>query len=134
MKVHPLDESPGEEGGAVSIFKKIGNIFSSAPPVTLKEETKSFRDLCRNRKNAIEAVVLHTQCPVSWWNGMWAFLGIVMGTAAVFVGFVLWPTENVVLHADHWYECMLQCGIVWMGKYLLLLMGASGQITHVFQC
>ena len=48
---------------------------------------------------------------------LWAGFGPLLGTLAVLVGFVLWPTENVFLHPDHWFECMLQCGVVAMGKW-----------------
>ena len=48
---------------------------------------------------------------------LWAGFGPLLGILAVLVGFVLWPTENVFLHPDHWFECMLQCGVVWMGEW-----------------
>ena len=47
---------------------------------------------------------------------LWAGFGPLLGTLAVLVGFVLWPTENVFLHPNHWFECMLQCGVCWMGE------------------
>ena len=34
---------------------------------------------------------------------------------------MLWPTKNVFHHPDHWYECMLQCGVVWMGEFYRLV-------------
>ena len=48
---------------------------------------------------------------------LWAGFGPLLGTLAVLVGFVLWPTENVFLHPNHWFECMLQCGVCWMGMF-----------------
>ena len=34
---------------------------------------------------------------------------------------MLWPTKNVFHHPDRWYECMLQCGVVWMGEFYRLV-------------
>ena len=48
---------------------------------------------------------------------LWAGFGPLLGTLSVLGGFVLWPTENVFLHPDHWYECMLQCGVFPMGEW-----------------
>ena len=32
----------------------------------------------------------------------------------VFIGFVLWPIGDVFADPSLWYECMLQCGLVWI--------------------
>ena len=76
--------------------------FAASPAVSLAEETKGFRTLCKNRKNAIEAVVLDKTCDISTWHTVWALLGIVLGSAGVVVGFVLWPSHNVVLEPEYW--------------------------------
>jgi hypothetical protein len=43
---------------------------------------------------------------------------IFAGFSIVLIGFVLWPTSDVLHHPEHWYECMLQCSIVWCGELL----------------
>ena len=93
-------------------------IFSSTVVETLEEAQKQHTNLSDYRKIEMENIVLRGSCSVSWYRGLWGLIGSLLGICAVFVGFVLWPTENVFLHPEHWYECMLQCGIVWMGKFI----------------
>ena len=100
----------------VSITKKILQaIFASTIHQTLEEAEDHHNDICTQREKEMESIALHQYCSVSWWYLLWALVGPAIGIAAVFIGFVLWPTENVFLHPDHWYECMLQCGVVWIG-------------------
>lgn len=129
-KIHPLDIQDLESelfrrknkedvkiGKNDSIFMQVlKSIFASTIKQTLEEAKELNDDLCTKREEEMESIVVHRNCSVSWWNLLWGLVGTVLGMAAVFIGFVLWPTENVFLHPDHWYECMLQCGIVWIGS------------------
>ena len=120
----------------LSCLSQIWNtIVASTIRQSLEEAKENYDDLCTKREAEMESIVLHKKCSVSWVNMLWGLVGTVLGMTAVFIGFVLWPTENVFLHPDHWYECMLQCGIVWVGK---LVVGGGdvdlkGSINIIFQ-
>jgi hypothetical protein len=106
----------------LSFLSQIWNtVFASTIHQSLAEAKENYDDLCSKREAEMESIVLHKKCSVPLVNMLWGLVGTVLGMTAVFIGFVLWPTENVFLHPDHWYECMLQCGIVWVGK-----LGAAG--------
>ena len=130
-KIQPLDiqflenkqfnqtdiEKKQEQQTESSFFGKIWrSIFASTIKETLEEAEKNYEELCLKRELEMESIVLYKKCSVPWLNMLWGLVGTLLGMVAVFIGFVLWPTENVFLHPDHWYECMLQCGIVWVGK------------------
>ena len=131
-KVYPLDvqklenelfqkhkEEEEETVEELSFFCNIWNIiFASTIKDSLQEANMKYEDLCEKREMEMESIVMKRKCSVPWYKALWGIVGTVLGMVAVFIGFVLWPTENVFLHPDHWYECMLQCGIVWVGKYL----------------
>ena len=132
-KIQPLDTNNLEdklvrtnyrdgqkEVGDVSITKKIWRgIFASTINQTLEEVEDHHSILCIQRKEEMESIVLHNYCSVSLWNLLWGLVGAAIGIVVVIIGFVLWPTENVFLHPDGWYECMLLCAVVWMGKKLM---------------
>ena len=100
-----------------SLWRQIlRTIFASTIKQTLEEVKDNYDELCTRREVEMKGIVLRNRCTVPLKNLMWSLVGTVLGMIAVFIGFVLWPTENVFLHPDHWYECMLQCGIVWVGE------------------
>ena len=108
-----------EENNESSCFVQIWqSIFASTIKETLEEARENYEELCTKRELEMKSIVLHKKCSVPWLNILWGLVGTLLGMVAVFIGFVLWPTENVFFHPDHWYECMLQCGIVWVGKLL----------------
>ena len=105
-KVRPV------EAEKVSSF----SFFGSSINKSLEEVKANHEDTCRRRRQEIESIFLNHQCLASWWNLLWILPGLLIGAAAVFVGFVLIPFENVFLKPEHWYEMMLQCAIVGLGK------------------
>ena len=72
---------------------------------------------CSRREEEMQGIVMGGRRGGGARALLWAGFGPLLGTLAVLVGFVLWPTENVFLHPDHWFECMLQCGVVAMGQW-----------------
>ena len=144
-KVHPLDvqevenksiypkSKEAEKQKELSFFGQIlRTIFASTIKQTLEEAKANYDDLCSRREAEMESIVLHRKCSVPWKNLLWGLVGSVLGTIAVFTGFVLWPTENVFLHPQHWYECMLQCGIVWVGKLSHKIEAAQFKLVGYF--
>ena len=114
---HTDTEKKEEVQNKSSFFGQIWqSIFVSTIKETLEEARDKYEELCTKRELEMESIVLHKKCSVPWLNILWGLVGTLLGMVAVFIGFVLWPTENVFLHPDHWYECMVQCGIVWVGK------------------
>ena len=114
---YPKDLEEEERQTKSSLWKQIlSAIFASTIKQTLEEVRENYEDLCTRREVEMKGIVLRNRCTVPLMNMMWGLVGTVLGMIAVFIGFVLWPTENVFLHPDHWYECMLQCGIVWVGE------------------
>ena len=91
-------------------------IFGCHIPQTLEEARTEQEIACRRREEEMQGIVLERRCGAGARALLWTGFGPLQGTLAVLVGFVLWPTENVFLHPNHWFECMLQCGVVWMGE------------------
>ena len=107
-------EEPEEELTILQRLIKL--IFASTIKETLEEAEETYDGVCAKRKTQIEDILLHEKCSISPWNYLWGLVGPLLGMIFVFIGFVLWPTVNVFKHPSHWYECMLQCGIVWVGE------------------
>ena len=109
-KIHPLDIQDLENNLFYQKNKKEENIkkeltcvsqiwntiFASTIRQSLEEAKENYDDLCTKREAEMESIVLHKTCSVSWLNMLWGLVGTVLGMTAVFIGFVLWPTENVV--------------------------------------
>ena len=114
---YPKNLEEEESQNKSSLWKQIlSTIFASTIKQTLDEVRENYDYLCKRCEVEMKGIVLRNSCTVPLKNLMWGLVGTVLGMIAVFIGFVLWPTENVFLHPDHWYECMLQCGIVWVGE------------------
>ena len=92
------------------------SFFGSSINKSLEEVKANHEDTCRRRRQEIQSILLDHQCLASWLNLIWVLPGLLIGAAAVFVGFVLIPFENVFEKPEHWYEMMLQCAIVGLGK------------------
>ena len=116
-KVYPLVSGViGEENDKSCINKTWDALFASTIKESLDEVDDKIENLCTSRKEEIERIVRDGQCSVPARYFLWIFAGIGMGIAAVFVGFVFWPRDNVFLHQEYWYQCLLPCILVWMGE------------------
>ena len=101
----------------MSIFTKIWKLLNvSAINKELDDEEMDDFSLQTKRKEELEAIVLDQKCSISWWNLLWCLLGIVLNVAVVVLTFSIWPTQNVFLHQEYWYQCILQCSIIYTGK------------------
>ena len=40
------------------------------------------------------------RCEIPWWNALWAVAGSVLGCISTLAGFVLWPTDNVLIFPE----------------------------------
>ena len=97
-------------------MKKWLNVIFVSPIHETQEEAKEKHDIvCAGRESIMGSIVMDGKCPVTWWNLLWGLVGSLLGIAAVFV-FVLLPTENNFLHPEYWYQYMLQCSTVYLGK------------------
>ena len=118
-KVEPLCALNLENGQ----HKKWGTAIFSSPIHETLQEAKENHDIVRARRQKLMAsIVMDGKCRASWWNMLWCLVGTGLGMSAVFIGFVLWPTENIFSHPDQWYQCMLQCGIVWIGNHSTIIL------------
>ena len=72
---------------------------------------------CSRREEEMQGIVMEGGRGGGARDLLWAGFGPLLGTLAVLGAFVLWPTENVFLHPDQWYQCMLQCGIFPTGEW-----------------
>ena len=95
----------------------LSGIFCSHISQSLEEARIAQEAACSRREEEMQGIVMEGGRGGGARALLWAGFGPLLGTLAVLVGFVLWPTENVFLHPDHWFECMLQCGVVAMGKW-----------------
>ena len=93
--------------------------------------------LSRKRYLVMRKIVLHNQCNSPWHSVLKGLMGTILGLyhwsnhsfkknfvsgfCLVVTGFVIWPSSNILLLPNAWYECMLQCGILWCGKKLLIV-------------
>ena len=101
----------------ISIFKKIWKLLNvSAINKELDDEEMDDFSLQTKRKEELESIVLDQNCSISWWNLLWCLLGIVLNVAVVVLTFSVWPTQNVFIHQEYWYQCILQCSIIYTGK------------------
>lgn len=94
----------------------LSGIFCSHISQSLEEAKAEQEEVEANRQEEMREIVTERRCGAGAQHLLWGAAGPLLGTTAVLVGFVLWPTENVFLHPAHWFECMLQCGVVWMGE------------------
>ena len=92
-------------------------IFCSHMSQSLEEARLAQEAACSRREEEMKGIVMERRGGIGARALLWAGFGPLLGTLAVLVGFVLWPTENVFLHPNHWFECMLQCGVCWMGEW-----------------
>ena len=139
-KVHPFvhheEENNNEDICFVKLFKGMEIFFKNSCNVTfdisgifcahicqsLEEAKKEQEAACCRREEEMQGIVMERRGGIGARALLWAGFGPLIGTLAVLVGFVLWPTENVFLHPNHWFECMLQCGVCWMGELHYLIM------------
>ena len=105
----------------ISIFKKIWKLLNvSAINKELDDEEMDDFSLQTKRKEELESIVLDQNCSISWWNLLWCLLGILLDVAVVVLTFSIWPTQNVFIHQEYWYQCILQCSILYTGKLGLI--------------
>ena len=137
-QIHPLgdlnlehEESQNER--TTFMKKSLNAIFSSPIHETQEEAKEKHSIICSRREEIMASIVMDGKCPVSWWNLLWGLVGSVLGIAAVFV-FVLLPTENVFLHPEYWYQYMLQCSTVYLGKLnkILFKIDLSLMISQIY--
>ena len=104
----------------MSIFTKIWKLLNvSAINKELDDEEMDDFSLQTKRKEELESIVLDQNCSISWWNLLWCLLGIVLNVAVVVLTFSVWPTQNVFIHQEYWYQCIVQCAIIYTGNIRL---------------
>ena len=91
------------------------SFFGSSITKPLEDIKANHEDTCRQRRHGIHSILHDQKLLASWWNLLWTLPGLVIGMAAVFVGFVLVPFHNVFHRPDQWWEMMLQCAVVGTG-------------------
>ena len=105
------------KGGEKSCLRKVWTVvFSSTIKETVDEVYDKIATNNARREEEIRQIVVEGVCTVSLWNLLWQSAGICLGMLAVMAGFVFWPTDNVFLEPHRWYQCVLQCGVVWIGQ------------------
>ena len=111
-RILPMNKEP-----KTSFWQKSSDFFFEPFTADTLEETQEKMEVaCSKRKAAIDYIVSEGKSKISSMYMAWVVGGIVMGLATVSLGFVFWPTDNVFIHPGKWYQCLLQCGIIWMGK------------------
>ena len=107
------------------------SFFGSSINKSLEEVKENHENTCIRRRQGVQSILLDQQFNGSWWNLMWILPGLVIGATAVFLGFVLVPFENVFHKPEHWYEMMLQCATVGLGKIVQLCRRISQCLLRV---
>ena len=115
-KIHPLGVADFEENKSFITGKIWNAVFAPTIKETLEQADEKFDNLVTQREHEINSIVLDGKCSLPWWYFLRVFVGIGLGIVAVCIGFVFWPTDNVFIEPDKWYQCVLQCGLVWIGK------------------
>ena len=92
------------------------SFFGSSINKSLEEVKENHENTCKRRRQGIQSILLDQEFLGSWWSLMWMLPGLLIGATAVCLGFVLVPFENVFHKPEHWYEMMIQCTIVGLGK------------------
>ena len=118
-KIYPLGIKNTEDKKIEENSSIWNSVFGSSIHLTLDEADELNDDHRKKRDDEMESIVLHGKCSVSWWHSLWGVLGTVMGLAAAMGGIIMLPTGNVFIDPSYWYECMLQCGILWIGNILV---------------
>ena len=111
-RVQPMAETVSSSSG---FWEKI---FSSNIRETLDESNEMCINLRHAREEELKNIVNDQRCSSSYWTFLWPLAGSCLGMIFVLLGFVFWPTENLFLHPDTWWHCVLQCGFVWMGEMI----------------
>jgi len=110
MKTNKVDPCSLDDDGSKSINKtRIGNFN------TLEGGIEDHKALCKQREEEIKAIIMEGKCLIPWWKSLWMFVGSILGCASTLAGFVLWPTDNVFIFPDKWWQCMIQCAFIWNG-------------------
>ena len=126
-KVQPLNISCEDEHSRKSCISKAWSaLFSSTITDSVEEVYEKIGIKDASKEEEIKRIVVEGVCTVSVWNILWQCVGIFLGMVAVLVGFVFWPTDNVFLDPQNWYQCVLQCGFVWIGQLFIM--------SHSYQC
>ena len=117
-KVHPLDNTiDAHPPPKTCISRAWSNLFSSTIEDSVVEVYEKISIKNDKREAEIKEIIVNGVCTVSFWNILWQITGIGLGALGVLVGFVFWPADNVFMEPQKWYQCVLQCGSVWIGQY-----------------
>ena len=87
---------------------------------TLTGAIEDHQSLCAARQREMREIVMEGKCQIPWWKALWAVAGSVLGCISTLAGFVLWPTDNVFIFPEKWWQCMIQCAFIWNGEPLCL--------------
>ena len=84
---------------------------------TFEETTEKINLILTKRdEKQLEMILGDKNIGINWLSFLWPIVGICLGMTFVLLGFVFWPTSNVFTSPESWWDCVLQCGVVWMGK------------------
>ena len=113
-QVRPMFEA---EDDSYTLWDKL---FRSSIKFTIQEADEKSKKASLERENKLMDILYYQTCSVSYWNFLWLFAGPVLGMTLVLIGFVYWPNENLFVHPHRWWDCILQCSIVYMGEIFSL--------------
>ena len=103
------------------ISRAWSNLFSSTIEDSVAEVYEKISIKNTRREAEIKRIVVDGVCTVSFWNILWQIAGVGLGVVGVLLGFVFWPSDNVFMEPQKWYQCVLQCGSVWTGQYNMVI-------------
>ena len=117
-KVHPLDNTIEAHPPPITCISRAwSNLFSSTIEDSVVEVYEKISIKNAKKEAEIKEIIVNGVCTASFWNILWQITGIGLGALGVLVGFVFWPADNVFMEPQKWYQCVLQCGSVWIGQY-----------------
>jgi len=101
----------GEKNKAFFYWSYVDVSYHVADTVAKRLSTSVQMDL------AIESLLGYAELGFPWeirhsvaLRSLW---GTCLSLAVVAVGFGSWQMHDPILHPDRWWECMIQCGLVW---------------------
>ena len=108
---------PKEAGAQASTLGALWAALTHSP-ITLAygEAREEARALTERRRRGIEAIALENSSEVRAVHGLLGVAGTTLGAILVTFLYVLMPNNNVFLHPEHWYDCMLLCSIGSAGR------------------